>query len=117
MAFASPGGDSQDQWNLQFFLNVVEFDLPLQHAAEAPTFWTEHFPSSFYPRRAQPGSLLIESRIDQKILDQLQSRGHRIKLQPPWSGGNIMAAAIDRRTGVLSAAASPRYDPAYAIGF
>jgi gamma-glutamyltranspeptidase len=63
MAFGSPGGDCQDQWALLFLLNVVEFGMNLQEAVEAPTFWTSHFPSSFYPRQAQPGSLNIESRV------------------------------------------------------
>ncbi|HID10035.1 MAG TPA: hypothetical protein EYP17_01865 [Candidatus Latescibacteria bacterium] len=52
IAFGSPGGDAQDQWALQFLLNVVEFGMSLQEAVEAPTFWTRHFPSSFYPRNA-----------------------------------------------------------------
>ena len=29
MVFGSPGGDCQDQWGLEAFLNVVEFDLSL----------------------------------------------------------------------------------------
>jgi len=117
LAFASPGGDCQDQWTLQFFLNVVEFGLSLQEAVEAPTFWTGHFPGSFYPRTASPGSLHLEARLPKRCRDDLAARGHRIHVQAPWAGGNSMAAGIDRRTGGLSAAASPRYDPAYAMGW
>jgi gamma-glutamyltranspeptidase/glutathione hydrolase len=117
LAFASPGGDCQDQWALQFFLNVVEFGMSLQQAVEAATFWTAHFPGSFYPRTAEPGSLYVESRVPTRCLDDLASRGHRVSVQPAFSGGNTMAAGINRRTGVLYAAASPRYDPAYAMGW
>jgi len=117
LAFASPGGDCQDQWTLQFFLNVVEFGMSLQEAVEAPTFWTGHFPNSFYPRRAEPGLLHVESRLPKRRRDALAARGHRIRVEPAWSGGNTMAARIDRKTGILSAAASPRYNPAYAMGW
>ncbi len=56
MVFGTPGGDSQDQWTLQFFLNVVDFGMNVQEAIDAPTVHTTHFPSSFYPRDAYPES-------------------------------------------------------------
>jgi gamma-glutamyltranspeptidase/glutathione hydrolase len=37
LAFGTPGGDQQDQWTLQFFLNTIDFGMPLQRAIEAPT--------------------------------------------------------------------------------
>lgn len=117
MAFGSPGGDCQDQWALQFLLNVVEFGMSLQEAVEAPTFWTDHPPSSFYPRTALPGSLNIEKRVPAAVRKELASRGHKVRTCGDWSGGNTLAAAIDTKTGVLAAAASPRLEPAYAAGW
>jgi gamma-glutamyltranspeptidase/glutathione hydrolase len=117
LSFGSPGGDRQDQWALQFLLNVVEFGMSLQEAVEAPTFWSEHWPSSFYPRAAKPGGLSVEGRVAREVLDELADRGHRISIQGDWSGGNTLAAAVDADTGVLHAAASPRLDPAYAAGW
>ncbi len=116
MAFGSPGGDSQDQWALQFFLNVIEFGMSLQQAVEAPTFWSGHFPSSFYPRSAEPGLLRIEGRVPEAVRSELASRGHVVHTLADWAGGNTLAASIDPRTGVLCAAASPRHEPAYAGG-
>jgi gamma-glutamyltranspeptidase/glutathione hydrolase len=117
LSFGSPGGDRQDQWALQFLLNVVEFGMSLQEAVEAPTFWSEHWPSSFYPREATPGGLVVEGRVPIAVLDELEYRGHRLTVEGDWSGGNTLAAAIDADTGVLHAAASPRLDPAYAAGW
>ncbi|MFB3120521.1 MAG: gamma-glutamyltransferase family protein, partial [Stenotrophomonas maltophilia] len=37
LAFGTPGGDAQEQWTLQFFLNYVEFGMNLQEALDAPT--------------------------------------------------------------------------------
>jgi gamma-glutamyltranspeptidase/glutathione hydrolase len=116
LAFSSPGGDNQDQWGLQFLLNVIELGMSLQEAVEAPTFWTRHFPGSFHPRTAEPLRLYVESRVPQTVLDELAARGHRLSAQGPWSGGNTLAVAIDRAGGVLFGAASPRHNPAYAAG-
>jgi gamma-glutamyltranspeptidase/glutathione hydrolase len=116
MAFGSPGGDCQDQWALQFFLNVTAFGMSLQEAVEAPTFATEHAPASFYPRRAEPGVLYVEPRIPAPVRDELERRGHIIGVEADWSAGDTLAAAVEP-DGVLCAAASPRLDPAYAMGF
>jgi gamma-glutamyltranspeptidase/glutathione hydrolase len=117
MAFGSPGGDHQDQWALQFFLNVVEFGMSLQEAVEAPTFWTTHFPSSFYPRVAEPGTMYVEGRIADSVQAELRALGHRVNEVGAWSGGNTLAASVDTVTGILAGAASPRLDPAYAAAF
>jgi gamma-glutamyltranspeptidase/glutathione hydrolase len=117
MAFGSPGGDAQDQWALEFFLNVVEFGMSLQEAIEAPTFWTNHFPSSFYPREAQPGSLHIEGRVPIEVREELAARGHIVTSPGDWCGGNTLAASYDDKTGVLSAAATPRDEPSYAAAW
>ncbi|MCH8155487.1 MAG: gamma-glutamyltransferase, partial [Proteobacteria bacterium] len=63
MVFGTPGGDAQEQWTSQFFLNYVDFGMDIQEALDAPTVHTNHFPSSFYPRPAYPGRVVAESRI------------------------------------------------------
>ena len=55
MVFGTPGGDAQEQWTSQFFLNYVDFGMDIQEALDAPTVHSTHFPSSFYPRPAYPG--------------------------------------------------------------
>ncbi len=114
MAFGSPGGDCQDQWALQFLLNVLEFGMSLQEAVEAPTFWTAHIPSSFYPRAAEPGAVYLEGRIGKTAHAELAARGHVVHVVGDWVGGNTLAASIDLETGVRCAAASPRLEPASA---
>lgn len=114
MTFGSPGGDAQDQWALQFLLNVVEFGMSLQEAVEAPTFWSDHWPSSFWPRNADINDLNIEGRVPKRVLAELKKLGHYVYVKPDWSGGNTLATMIDPKTGVLSAAASPRLEPATA---
>src|SRR5205823_3958697 len=63
LAFGTPGGDQQDQWSLLAFLGHVHFGLDLQAAIDTPSFHTDHFPSSFYPRASLPRRVEIEGRF------------------------------------------------------
>jgi len=116
MAFGTPGGDQQDQWTLQFFLNHVEFGMDLQSAIDAPTFHTTHFRSSFYPRRAESGVLHVESRIPSFVRHELKKRGHKIVVDGEWVNGRVTAIRFDTVNGTIEAAASSRYQTAYAMG-
>jgi len=108
LAFGTPGGDQQDQWTLQFFLNVIDFGMPLQHAIEAPKFSSAHFPSTFYPHSTRPGVLRIEERVDEKTRAELAARGHLIELRPPWSEGHVLAVELDRARSLLRGGCDPR---------
>ncbi|MFH8791595.1 gamma-glutamyltransferase family protein [Streptomyces sp. NPDC017941] len=121
MAFGTPGGDQQDQWQTHFFLAValrpaIRGGLDLQGAVDAPNWHTESFPESFYPRGMRPGSLVVESRTDAGVVAELRRRGHHVTVGGPWSEGRLCAVARDPRTGVLSAAANPRGMQGYAVG-
>jgi len=116
MVFGTPGGDCQDQWTLQFFLNRVDFKMNLQEAIDAPTFHTMHFRNSFYPRAILPGEMSVESRIPEETRKELEKRGHKVHVLGPWSNGAVLAVEFDPDTRVISAAASPR-DASYAVGW
>ncbi|MFF0063484.1 gamma-glutamyltransferase family protein [Streptomyces sp. NPDC005279] len=121
MAFGTPGGDQQDQWQLHFFLAValrppVRGGLDLQGAIDAPGWHNDSFPSSFYPRGTRPGSVTVESRTDPDVITELRLRGHDVTVGDGWSEGRLCAVARDPRTGVLSAAGNPRGMQGYAVG-
>src|SRR5947207_1407351 len=116
LAFGTPGGDQQDQWTLWFFLNFVEFGMNLQAAIDAASFHTTHFPSSFYPRKAVPGGLVLENRIPEATRKELAARGHKVKLAGAWVNGRVMAVHNGPKPGVISAACSPRAQIAYVMG-
>jgi gamma-glutamyltranspeptidase/glutathione hydrolase len=115
LAFGTPGGDMQDQWTLLFFLRHVHHKLNLQEAIDAPTWHTTHMPSSFYPRQAEPGRLLVEDRVGPDTIEELRRRGHRVSVQDSWSLGRTSAVSRDGE-GVLRGAASPRGMQGYAVG-
>ncbi|MFJ9737607.1 gamma-glutamyltransferase family protein [Streptomyces sp. NPDC101166] len=121
LAFGTPGGDQQDQWQLHFFLAVVlrarvRGGLDLQGAIDAPNWHNDSFPGSFYPRGMRPGSLTVESRMPAEVVEELRRRGHDVTVGAAWSEGRLCAVARDPRTGILSAAANPRGTQGYAVG-
>jgi gamma-glutamyltranspeptidase/glutathione hydrolase len=114
LAWGTPGGDQQDQWIPQFFLRHVHAGMNLQESIDAPAWHTEHFPSSFWPRAARPGVLVVESRVPESTVAELRRRGHIVEVGPEWSEGRLVAAARD--SDRLKAAANPRGMQAYAAG-
>jgi len=117
MVFGTPGGDCQDQWTLQFFLNYVDFGMDLQAALDAPTVHTAHFPSSFYPREAYPGRVVVEGRIPREVIAELERRGHEVVVTGDWANGKVMGIRYDRARGVILGGASPRGKIGYALGW
>lgn len=122
LAFGTMGGDNQDQWTLQFFLNLVDFKMDLQAAIEAPRFSTLHFASSFSPHAALPGVVLAEERIAPEVVGELRRRGHSIELVPAYSEGYVLAVSQALDEGRLAGGADPRGHlkavfPAYVIGW
>jgi gamma-glutamyltranspeptidase / glutathione hydrolase len=116
LAFGTPGGDQQDQWSLQFFLNVVDFSMDLQEALDAPTAQSAHFPGSFYPHASEPGVCRVEARIPAEVRSELEARGHTVGVDGAWSHGQVTAVAFEPQSGVVSGAASPRGRVAYVMG-
>jgi gamma-glutamyltranspeptidase / glutathione hydrolase len=115
LAFGTPGGDQQDQWSFEFFLAHAVFGLRLQEAIDAPMFHSNHAPSSFYPRAAEPGVMEIEGRVPSELIAALRARGHEVVVAPDWSLGRLSAISRDAE-GVLRAAANPRGMQGYAVG-
>jgi gamma-glutamyltranspeptidase/glutathione hydrolase len=115
MAFGTPGGEQQDQWSLIFLLRMVHYNMGIQEAIDAPSFHTEHWPSSFWPRVARPGKVVIEGRYPDAVLTSLQARGHKAEKGEDWSEGRLSAARREP-DGQMFAGANPRGMQGYAVG-
>ena len=114
MVFGTPGGDQQDQWSTIMFLHHADHGMNLQEAIDAPSFHSEHFPGSFWPRSRQPKKVVLEDRFPETTIDELIRRGHQIEVGASWSEGRLTGATIDNK--VLRAAANPRGMQGYAAG-
>jgi gamma-glutamyltranspeptidase/glutathione hydrolase len=117
MTFGTPGGDQQDQWTLQFFLNHVDFGMDIQLALDEPTVHSTHFPGSFWPHAAHLGVVHVEPGIPEEVILGLKRKGHKVIVDQPWSHGRCLAIQYNAETGVISGGASPRGMKAYAMGW
>jgi gamma-glutamyltranspeptidase/glutathione hydrolase len=115
-ALGSPGGDQQDQWQLLYLLRTIVGGYSPQQAIDAPAFHTTSFPESFWPRTWTPGGAVVEDRLGESVLADLERRGHLITRAGAWSLGRLSAVLRDPDTGVLQAAANPRGAQGYAAG-
>ncbi len=95
LSFAVQGGDGQDQNLLQFFLNVVEFDMNVQQAAEAANINSYQMRNSFRDHKSEPGRLLVQEQTPPWVVAELRRMGYRVEREPITSGP-INAIFFDR---------------------
>jgi gamma-glutamyltranspeptidase/glutathione hydrolase len=86
LSFAKQAGDEQDQLLLQFFLNMVEFNMTVQEACEAPSFKTYQMFSSFGKHEKSAGSLTLNSQMPAWIRKELGQMGYKLNYQDRTSG-------------------------------
>jgi gamma-glutamyltranspeptidase/glutathione hydrolase len=113
MITGSPGTDDQVMRTMQTLLNIIDFGMNIQQAIEAPRWSSRAFPASPFPHTMYPGDLSVEARIPSATQQALIARGHKLKVDPPWSLGSNAGILIASKTGVLDAGADPRVE-AYA---
>ena len=104
----SPGGDDQVMRTMQTLLNMIDFGMNLQQAIEAPRWSTRSFPSSPFPHTMYPGDLQMENRIPETVRAELEHRGHKVAMRPPWSLNDSAGIMVDSVNGTLAAGADPR---------
>jgi gamma-glutamyltranspeptidase/glutathione hydrolase len=115
LAFGTPGGDQQEQWQLPFLLRHLIGGYDLQQAIDAPTFHTTSANESFWPRTRVPGGAIVEDRLGKHVIAELIVRGHDVTVAGGWSLGRLSAVAFDPEQG-LRAGANPRGAQGYAVG-
>ena len=105
LGFGIMGGPNQAQAHAQFVSDVVDYDMNIQAAMEAPRF-TKPTPDGC--------NLLIEDRVPAAILDDLRERGHVLDVRGQYSTemGGGQAVLFDSSSGVKFGASDPRKDGA-----
>ncbi|MCP3964042.1 MAG: gamma-glutamyltransferase family protein, partial [bacterium] len=105
LSFAVQGGDTQDQNLLQFFLNVVEFGMNVQQAAEAANITSYQMQSSFGAHKSEPGRLRLRDDVPAWVRAKLGEMGYQVETRPRTSGP-ITAIYFDREHGTMWGGAS-----------
>jgi gamma-glutamyltranspeptidase/glutathione hydrolase len=115
LSFSVQAGDTQDQNLLQFFLNIVEWDMTPQEAAEAANFTSYQMRGSFGDHPSQPGSLELRDDIPAWTRDALEKMGYELTFDSRTSGP-LTAIWFDVEHGTMWGAAS-NYGEDYGIGW
>ena len=115
LSFAKQAGDEQDQLLLQFFLNMVEFNMTVQEACEAPSFKTLQMHSSFGAHEKTPGGLTLNELTSPWVRKELGRMGYRLNYQERTSGP-INAIWFDRDHGTMWGGSS-NHGEDYGIGW
>jgi len=115
LSFAKQAGDEQDQLLVQFFLNIVEFNMTVQEACEAPSFKTLQMHSSFGAHEKSPGGLTLNEQTSPWVRKDLSRMGYRSTFQERTSGP-INAVWFDWKHGTLWGGSS-NHGEDYGIGW
>ena len=101
LSIGTPGSYGILQTQPQMLLNVLEFDMNVQEAIEAPRV-----------RVYRDRLVDAEARIDETTRAGLTARGHRVNVLDDWSWvvGGGQGIARDAESGALMAGADPRRD-------
>jgi gamma-glutamyltranspeptidase/glutathione hydrolase len=91
LSFAVQGGDTQDQNLLQFFLNMVEFNMTVQQACEAQNInseqlWLSLGGSKLGDRLPKPGFILLSDKTPESIRNELKQMGYTLSFGDRTSG-------------------------------
>ena len=100
LSFAVQGGDGQDQNLLQFFLNVVEWEMNVQQAVEAPNMNSFQMRGSFGEHETRPGRMLLQDATPPWIRAALESMGYDLTFADRTSGP-INAIFFDWKNGAF----------------
>ena len=72
--FGTPGGETIGQTEFQVLVNLIDFDMPVQQAIEAPRFALNAKPN-FYKPGAEI-TVQIEGRVPAETIAALKAMGH-----------------------------------------
>ena len=115
LSFSVQGGDTQDQNLLQFFLNVVEFGMNVQRAAEAANITSHQMQSSFGAHESRPGDIDVRGDVPPWVRAELRRMGYGVRALDRTSGP-ITAIWFDRENGTMWGGASD-YGEDYGIAW
>ncbi len=104
IGFGIMGGWNQAQAHAQFVANIVDFDMNVQAALEAPRFSKATFEGC---------DVTLESRVTELVRNELIQLGHKIEVAAPYSSQMGGGQAIMRDAkGVNYGGSDPRKDGA-----
>ncbi len=107
LSLSCAGADHQEQNQLQYFVDIVDFGKRPKEVASAPRFGTYHFMNSFGQGPPQFGNVVVSNTIDDDVIQALTQRGAKVTTKKaPWASPAMIR--VDPDTGLIEAAGEGR---------
>ena len=113
ISFGVMGGATQPQAHAQIAINIIDFNLNLQEAGDAPRIVHTGSSQPTGETMVNGGSLSLEKAFTETIIEELKTKGHIINYQPGIFGGY---QAIMLKDGIFYGASESRKD-GHAVGY
>jgi gamma-glutamyltranspeptidase/glutathione hydrolase len=113
ISFGVMGGATQPQAHAQIAINIIDFNLNLQEAGDAPRIVHTGSSQPTGETMINGGSLSLEKAFTETIIEELKTKGHIINYQPGIFGGY---QAIMLKDGIFYGASESRKD-GHAVGY
>ena len=114
LALGTPGGETIGQTQFQVLLNVIDFEMSIQEAIEAPRLSLNADPSFYMPGAAV--RVRVEGRVAPLVISRLMEMGHDVQPVREYSMGSMQGILRNPDTGTMMAGADPRR-MMYAVGW
>jgi gamma-glutamyltranspeptidase/glutathione hydrolase len=109
MSFGVMGGAMQPQGHTQIVMNIVDFDMNLQEAGDAPRIRHEASSEPTGETMTDGGLVHLEHGYDPEVIRELVIRGHTIQ-QSHGGFGGYQAIQYDAKNDVYLGASESRKD-------
>jgi len=111
LILGSPGGTRIFSSLTQIIINIIDFNMSLDEAIEAPRFFT-------YSSQGKAQSVSLESRFSEKTIETLNKMGHKIKIREAFDKyfGGAQGILILQDKKVILGGADSRRD-GYGAGY
>jgi gamma-glutamyltranspeptidase/glutathione hydrolase len=107
LATGSPGGPSIINTTLQVVTNVIDFEMPVMQAVEAPRITSQWMPDLIHYERY---------RMSTDTLNALRAKGHKMEIRP-INQGDAETVMIDPKTNLRLGASDPRKPDTKSVGY
>ncbi|NIO48108.1 MAG: gamma-glutamyltransferase [Candidatus Aminicenantes bacterium] len=104
LILGSPGGTRIFSSLTQIIINIIDFNMSLDEAIEAPRFFT-------YSSEGKARSISLESRFPEKTIETLKNMGHSIRIREAFDkyfGGSQGILILEDKKLILGGADSRR---------
>jgi gamma-glutamyltranspeptidase/glutathione hydrolase len=109
LSFGVMGGATQPQAHAQIIINLVDFDMNLQEAGDAPRIVHSGSSQPTGTQMIDGGAVHLESGFSEEVRTELQRRGHQLEDARGIFGG-YQAILYDKQNDVYRAASESRKD-------